>query len=273
MPRPSQLDPGIDSCAYYLQATACAGATPLAEAAEHLQFLTLLEQVRAVFQARAYAYGLRDQAVHLVLALRPHRDDSEQGLRDRWRRLSHRTPPPIGRLRQRLSSVSGFMQTMLQRFARDWNARRRRTGSMWSRRFRAVVLADDCALLAATTWIERRAGASSSRGQHDLGAPVALSSPPLRVGPGDFICPTDDAPPGCSPPPAGESDRCLERFAQTVSSPSLEAYGRALAQGWALGRAESLTGVLARLGRGGGRGRGRRLRDLGDELGLCGVWG
>src|SRR5580692_2858530 len=140
MPRPSQLDPGVESYAYYLQATACSGAMPLADAPEHRRFLDLLERVRTVFQARAYAYGLRDQAVHLVLGLRPHHDDSEQSLLDRWRRLSSRTPPPVARLRRRLSSVSGFMQTVLQRFARDWNARRQRTGSMWSRRFRAVLL-------------------------------------------------------------------------------------------------------------------------------------
>ncbi len=273
MPRPSQLDPGHGSSAYYLQAEAVSGATPLGEEREHERFLALLEQVRAVFQARIFAYGLRAQAVHLVLALRGHQEDPEQVLRDRWRQLSSRTPPPVARLRARLSSISGFMQTLLQRFARDWNARRGTTGSMWSRRYRAVLLADDCALLAATTWIERRSGASSSRGWHDRDAPIALSAPPLRVGPGDFICPTDDAPPGCSPPPHGESERCLERFAQAFSSQALEAHGRALAHGWALGRPESLAGVLARLGRGSGRGRGRRLRDLGDDLGLCGVWG
>jgi len=44
--------------------------------------------------------------------------------------------------------------------------------------------------------------------------------------------------------------------------------------GWALGRPERLRAVLARPARSsGGGGRGRVLRDLDDDRGLCGVWG
>ncbi len=260
---------------YYLRAEAATGQAPLGEAGDREQFLALLELVRQVFQARVYAYGLRAEAMHLAIALAPRIEEREQALFDRWRRLAARATPPADRLRARLRSVSGFMQTLLQRFTRTWNAHRGTRGALWAPRFRSVILADDCALLAATTWIERRAGAqsASSRGLHDRDSAVSLSAPPLALGPGDFLCPSDDAPPGCSPPAPGETEGALARFAQALSPEALEAHGRALAHGWALGRPESLAGVIDRLGRHGGRGRGRRLRDLGEELGLYGVWG
>jgi hypothetical protein len=65
----------------------------------------------------------------------------------------------------------------------------------------------------------------------------------------------------------------LDRFSATMRTEHLSMYGEAIQHGWALGRPESLTDVLTRLGRGQGRGRSRSLRDLSDELGLCGVWG
>lgn len=261
--------------AHYVCAQAAPDHAPLDELADQEQLLTLLERVRLVYQARVYAYALRPQAVHLALQLMPTHHLGDQALQARWRSLAGRSIVASERLRHRLGSLAGFMQTLLQRAARAWNTRHQRRGSVWAPRFRSVVLADDCAVLAATTWIERRmgVGATTSRGRHDAPGTVTLAPPPVRLGPREFLFPTDEAPPGCSPPAPGEAEQALARFAQSCSSAAVEAHGRALAHGWALGRPESLAGVLAGLARSGGRGRSRRLRDLEDELGLCGVWG
>jgi hypothetical protein len=165
------------------------------------------------------------------------------------------------------------MQAALQRFTRDSNQRHGRRGSLWAGHYRSLLLADDRALLAALCRIESASGLTS-QGCHDQPrAILTLAPPPLRTGPGDFLCPADEAPPGCFPPPEGTIGQYLGRFAAAISPQAGAAHGRALAAGWALGRPESLGGVISQLGRAHGRGRMRQVRDLDDELGLCGVWG
>ena len=258
---------------YYVCATLAAGHPGLTAGSERERFLTLLERVRTTFQARLFAYGIDAQGVRLVVATRDHRHELEGRLRDRWRRLSPRSVPPTARLRARLGSLSGFMQTVLQRFTRDSNQRHGRSGALWAGHYRSTALADDRSLLAALHWIESAPG-QSSFGCHDLApALVDLAPPPLRTGPGDFLCPADEAPPGCFPVPEGTIDQHLLRFSAAISVEAGQAHGRALAAGWALGRPESLGGVISQLGRTRGRGRMRQVRDLDDELGLCGVWG
>jgi len=261
---------------YYVSTSVWPGHQALVPVIERERFLTLLERVRTTFQARIYAYAVHQAGVHLLLTLRDQREEPESRLRERWRRLTPRSVPPSARLRERLSSLSGFMQTMLQRFSRDWNQRHQRSGRLWAPRYRATAVVDDRSLLASLTWIERTSDAAgvTSRGRHDQGrAVLLLASPPLRTGPGDFLCPADEAPPGCYPPPDGAYESCLERFSATITPTSSQAHGRALGAGWALGRPESLGGVISHLARASGRGRVRQVRDLDDDLGLCGVWG
>jgi len=258
---------------YYASAEVAAGHPGLTDGFERERFLTLLARVQTTFQARLFAYGIDAQGVRLVVAPRDHRQEPEARLRDRWRRLSPRSVPPTARLRARLGSLSGFMQTALQRFTRDSNQRHGRRGGLWAGHYRSTALADDRSLLAALCWTESAPGLTS-HGCHDQPrAVIGLAPPPLRTGPGDFLCPADEAPPGCFPVPEGTIGQYLARFAASISAEAGQAHGRALATGWALGRPESLGGVISQLGRARGRGRMRQVRDLDDELGLCGVWG
>ncbi|MBA3709502.1 MAG: hypothetical protein H0W83_11870 [Planctomycetes bacterium] len=170
------------------------------------------------------------------------------------------------------------MQTLLQRYSRDRNRRHGTRGRLWASRYRSTLIADDRSLLAAIAWLEDAAPAlsaiSSSRDARSSSrAPLTLAAPPLRIGPGEFLFPADESPPGCPPPLAPDHAACLRRFSAGISENARVAYGHALRSGWALGRPESLGGVLQRLARVNGRGRSRRLRELDDDLGLCGVWG
>ncbi|MBA2480789.1 MAG: hypothetical protein H0V44_09010 [Planctomycetes bacterium] len=242
------------------------------------RFLAHLETVRVVFESRIYAYALTPTALHLIIRHEEAAADSDAALVDRWARLSSRSSPTPGRLRARLSSLGGLMQTLLQRYSRDRNRRHGLRGRMWASRFRSTFIADDRAVLAAITWLEESApelGAlSCSRHARAAGRVLpTLAAPPLRIGPDEFLFPADESPPGCAPPLAPHHVGYLRRFAATISADARIAYGRALTSGWALGRPESLGAVLQRLARDHGRGRIRRLRELDDELGLCGVWG
>jgi hypothetical protein len=264
---------GASTAAYYVNTVTSLGQPLLAEDEDRERFLTQLERVRAVYQARLYGFAVTATAVHLVVQVRDHQREHDGVVRARWRALATRAVPPAARLRARLSSLAGFMQTLLQRYSREWNQRRGTRGRLWASRYRATLLADDRAVLAASAWLEREhtviVSATSAAGR----TPVTLAAPPLRLGPGEAVFPADEAPPGCVPPAPVDATRWLERFADGVSPASRAAHARALTSGWALGRPESLTAVLAHLGRAGGRGRSRKLRELDDELGLCGVWG
>jgi hypothetical protein len=254
-----------------------------ADAADRAALLALLESVRAVYEARLHGYALT--ATRLALLVRPgEANDDDARLRRRWARLGGTSEPPPARLRARLGSLSGFMQTLLQRASRDWNRRHGARGHLWSGRYRAALIADDRALLAAQAWLQdpgeqpgllavglTSGGERADPVRRDL---PALAAPALRLAANGFVFPADEAPPACAPPPADSAAGHLERFLATVPADARAAYGNALNHGWALGRPESLRAALARLARTpGGGGRSRALRDLDDDWGLCGVWG
>jgi hypothetical protein len=255
----------------------CAQDQPaLARKQEVDAFLALCERLRLGFDARVFAYRIEATALTLVLRHRAVADSDER-LRERWRAIDGAVSA-LPRLRTRFTSLGGFMQTLLQRYSRDWNRRHRGAGHLWAGRYRACLLADDAALLAAVVWMEdeslhKHPALASSRALHDGAAPLTLAGVPLRLGPGDSLFTTDESPPGLAPPPEGDNQHWLDRFAHILNATDRTAYGRALGCGWALGRPDSLSETIARLGRSSGRGRSRKLRDLDDQLGLCGVWG
>ncbi len=241
--------------------------------------LTEFERVRLAFDARCFAFAIAPSSLRLVLTHRAAGSDDEAGLRTRWIAAGG-GDIPAERLYARLTSLSGFMQTLLQRTTRACNRRHGSRGSRWSARYRSCLLADDTATLAAIAWAERTPpgwALVSSRDQHETtptpGRPVTLSAPPLVAGPDGELLPTGDAPTGLTPPGADERQAWLDRFCDALGPVAIAAYGEAIAHGWALGKPESLAECISRLGRVGGRGRSRSARDLTDELGLCGVWG
>ncbi len=251
---------------------------PLLDAEGEVEaLLTEFERVRLAFDARCFAFAVAPSALRLVLNHRAAGDDDEADLRARWTAAGGGSEIPAERLYARLTSLSGFMQTLLQRTTRACNRRHGARGSRWSARYRSCLLADDTATLAAIAWAERTPphwSLRSSRDQHqNAPAPVTLAPPPLVAGPDGDLLPTGDAPPGLTPPSSDERQAWLDRFCDALGGDAIAAYGEAIAHGWALGRPESLAECLSRLGRVGGRGRSRSARDLADELGLCGVWG
>lgn len=251
----------------------CALDQPLfSAAADRDDALTVIEQVRDGYDAALYAWCLAPGALHLVLQLPERLPVDDAWLRQRWQRAGGGAAIPADRLRKRLTDLGGCMQTLLQRMSRARNRRHGTRGAIWAGRYRACLIADDAALLAAIAWLEgdlARDGVASSRD----GRGPRLAAPPLRVGPDGKWYPADECPPGLPPPEPGARQAWIARIADELGPEHRRAYGEAIAHGWALGRPESLTGPLARLGRGPGRGRSRSLRHLADELGLCGVWG
>lgn len=242
-------------------------------------FTDLLERVRQVFDLRLYAFAVEPSAYHLVLR---HADEAVEGderLRERWALLGGRQPPDAARLRRRLTSLGGVMQTFTQRYSHEYHRRHGGRGHLWAGRYRACLLADDAALLAAVAWVEEETGArlpATATSRHRLrggrGAPQ-LAPLPVRATPDGSAVPADDALLALPPPtPEDEQDLFL-RFAAALDAPARAAYGAALRRAWTIGRPESLTEAVARLGRARGRGRSRRQRELDDDLGLCGVWG
>jgi len=262
---------------YYVAIHSAFGHPVFREAADVTSALSSLELLREAFACRCHALAITEDALHIVIHHPPLAAGDDAFLRARWMAAGGRAQVTSSKLRERLGSLSGFMQTLLQRLSREWNRRHHRRGSLWARRYRACLLADDSAVLAAIAWIEEELGASalltSRHIRHDAHPTLRLAAPPLRIGPDNQWFPADEGPPGI-PPPANDDLRLwLDRIASELGAAHRRAYGEALQHGWALGRPESLTDPLSRLSRGTGRGRSRRLRQLADDLGLCGVWG
>ncbi|MFW5858883.1 MAG: hypothetical protein ACOCYP_02570 [Planctomycetota bacterium] len=240
--------------------------------------LDLLERLRRAFDLRLYAYAFTATGYRLVLRHQGMLVDSDARLRERWALLGSRTVPASARLRARLTSLSGVMQTFLQRLARAHNARAGTTGSIWAGRYRACLLADDAAICAAIAAVGQEPGdaatmTNSSRRNAGVPGDPVLSPPPFTATPAGEIIFADEAPRGLVARPATADGAVLSLLLDEFEPQDLDAYNDALQRGWALGRPESLTDALARLDRGGGRGRRRQRHELFDSLGLCAVWG
>ena len=103
---------------------------------------------------------------------------------------------------------------------------------------------------------------------------VTLTPPPLRRDPSGLVFPADEAPLSLLPPAAAALDDLWDEWQSQLDDDDHACWDSTMSLAWALGRPESLTEALARLGRNtGASGRRRRIRDLGDQLGLCGIWG
>jgi hypothetical protein len=278
MPMPRQVLVGPPHT-YFVQVATAQGGAVFASPEETAHLLVLLERLRAAFDLRIYGYLISSAGLRLILRHHPTISDADDQLRLRWAAISGSPLTTIPRIKQRFASLGGFMQTLLQRFSRDWNRRHLSRGHLWAGRYRACLLADDTALLTAVAWLEddgagrATAVSRSTTTQPTDPAPVQLAPLPLRRGPDGSLFPRDESPPGLPPMPQVDIAENLIRFVAGLSREDLVAYGMALLNGWAFGRPESLSEALSRLGRVGGRGRSRQQRELDDQLGLCGVWG
>jgi hypothetical protein len=264
---------------YVVQVSTALGAAVFDRADEAERMLALLARLRAAFDLRLYGYLISPDGLRLVVRHHASISEAEDRLRARWALIDGSPLTTVANIKARFSSLGGFMQTLLQRYSRDWNRRNRSRGHLWAGRYRACLLADDNALLAAVAWVEDahlnsgRRVASSADDRLANHPAVPLAPLPIRRGPDGSLYPGDESPPGL-PPLTDEDGRTGFRdWVAALPADDLANYGVALSNGWALGRPESLSGLLSRIGRGGGRGRSRQLRELDDQLGLCGVWG
>lgn len=235
------------------------------------------ELVRTVFDVQYYAWRIHDSGFTLILRHRHQALETDPALQRRWALLGTRSSPRAERLRERVTCLSGFMQTLLQTASRRLRQHCGGPGTWWAPRYRGTLLADDSALLAAICAIEHGDDQppclASSRNHHHPGACPRLAAPPASTMPDGEVLPRDSTPFGIRPPPPGRDQELVDTFREQISSDQRSAYAQALDHAWALGRPESLSEAMARLGRNSGRGRSRRLRELDDDLGLCGVWG
>lgn len=268
---------------YLVQVSTALGMDVFANPGEATHLLNLVARLRLAFDLRIFGYLISATGFELIVRHHPTIIDTDEQLRVRWATIAGSSLTSMTRIKQRFASLGGFMQTLLQRFSREWNRRHHSRGHLWSGRYRACLLADDSALLAAVAWLEDTKhqhvdsvfSSNAARAPHEtrMEALVPLAPLPIRRGPDGSFFPGDESPPGLPPLTDHDGQAGFHDYADQLPTADLAAYGVALKNGWALGRPESLSGILSRIGRSGGRGRSRKLRELDDQLGLCGVWG
>ena len=101
----------------------------------------------------------------------------------------------------------------------------------------------------------------------------ASASRPCAWIPSGAVFPADETPLALPPPDRDTLSELWTRWCADRDEDDQPCWDAAMPLAWAIGRPESLTEAVTRLGRQSGRGRRRRIRDLGDSLGLCGIWG
>lgn len=275
MGRPSrELIAGEPHC-YCVHATSALGHEIFAKGTEDGEFLDLVERMRYCLDLRIYAYLILPDSYYLILQHQGQVRDHDQVLQERWHELTgSKRILPATRLRQRFTSLTAIMQTLAQRYSRGYHQRNGGRGSIWGERYRACLLADDSAVLAAIAFLhshQDQALRLAPLHGDELGPFISPS--PLREVAAGVITPTDEAPLGTHPPAAETWPVLLADFLDGLDDDSRNDYGHALRHGWALGRPESLVPSLSRMSRSSGRGRSRQIHELNDDLGLCGLWG
>lgn len=248
-----------------------------AQADEAQLFLLHLEEIRLCYDLRIYGYAISKNSYAIILQHQERILDRDDILQNRWQKLtgSHKFYP-ANVLRDRFNDLTQIMKSLNQGYSRAYHQRHGGRGSIWAERYRSCLLADDTAIIACMSWIDTQQGhivkyPNSPSKQHT--ALPLISPAPLREVAQKVIIPSDEAPLGTVPPLAEEWPLLLQDFFHGISNESRDIYATAISKGWALGKAESLVPCLSQLSRSEGRGRSRQLRDLNDDLGLCGVWG
>ena len=238
-------------------------------------FCSGLQEIITCFDCHIFAIAVEHDRFHLVIRHRQHLPFSDEKLLQLWHQHGGSPSAAVDRLRQRGTSLGGIMQTLLQRFGRRWHSEFGGQGRLWAERYHACILADDSAIAAAAVWCDRRPAVwrlkqDRTTAEHQG---IRLRAIPLNAVTDDIIVPADDAPFGLPTGNSQDSSELFTHWSSQQSDASVACYQRALCHGWAMGRPESLIESTALLGRSSGRGRSRSIRELGDDLGLCGVWG
>jgi REP-associated tyrosine transposase len=137
-------------------------------------FLQLLERLSSGFFVQIHAFVIMSNHFHIVATglEKDAASASEEDLLRRYKIICPKTSgPPQGtydscgqffpdvdggilRLRQRLGSISRFVQTLKQTFSRWYNKRHDRKGYLWGDRFKGVILSKGEAQLTCCAYID-----------------------------------------------------------------------------------------------------------------------
>lgn len=130
-----------------------------------------LENLANYYFIDVCSYAILDNHFHVILRNRPDlvNDSSKEELAHRWWRLTSKgrntaptekdieailkNPDLIGKIRQRLSSISWFMSSLKGNIARRANLEDGCKGHFWEGRFKSVSLLDDAAILCCLVYI------------------------------------------------------------------------------------------------------------------------
>lgn len=133
-----------------------------------------IKQLAEIFAIKICAFAIMSNHYHLVLFVdtKASRNWRECDVIQRWKMLfpnnakeNKHLPHKIKQWRERLSSISWFMQCLNERIARAANDEDNVKGRFWEGRFKSQALLDNAALLAAMTYVDLnpiRAGIADS---------------------------------------------------------------------------------------------------------------
>jgi len=137
-------------------------------------FMKLLERFASGFFVQIHAFCIMGNHFHILASglEQEAQKASKEELRERYKRLypKETEPPPgsyqpngdlipdedggIERLRERLGSISRFVQELKQTFSRWFNKTHHRKGYLWSDRFKGVILSKGEAQLMCSAYID-----------------------------------------------------------------------------------------------------------------------
>jgi REP-associated tyrosine transposase len=137
-------------------------------------FLQLLERLSSGFFIQIHAFVIMSNHFHILVTTleKDAAKASEDELLSRYKIIYPKTPAPpqgrfnscgqffpdedggIMRLRKRLGSLSCFVQELKQSFSRWYNKRHDRKGTLWSDRFKGIVLSRGEAQLTCSAYLD-----------------------------------------------------------------------------------------------------------------------
>jgi len=151
-----------------------AGGELLLKTEEKEFFLKLIEKFAAGFFVRIHAFAIMGNHFHILATgmEQEAQEATKKELFQRYRLIYGKdAEPPQGsynssgtlipdpdegveRLRERLGSVSRFVQELKQTFTRWYNKKNNRTGYLWGSRFKGVIIYKGIAQLVCSTYID-----------------------------------------------------------------------------------------------------------------------
>ena len=157
MPRVARLRVKGEPCVYHVMSRTALDGFPFKDV-EKDEFVKILQKFSRFYFAEIFGFCILDNHFHILLKMYPDSYFTDEEIKKRYMKYygedSVFPEENIEIFRAKLSSISEFMKDVKQTFSRYYNKKHERKGTLWSERFKSVIVENGETLVNCLAYID-----------------------------------------------------------------------------------------------------------------------